>query len=265
MLYDTHAHLYFDEFRDDLEDVLSRARNNGVSKIIVPGIDIDTGRQALELSGRFEDVHAAVGWHPGDAASAPENLRDLISQLAAGSPVAAIGEIGLDFRYLPSRAGRGDQADDAADVRSQIEVFKRQLDVAAELGLSCIIHQRDSWKEIFECIEPYRDKLRFIFHCFSGDADVIDKALEFNSAVSFTGIITFKNGREARRAVEAVAPGRFMLETDCPFMSPVPFRGRRCEPAFLTKTAELAAELKNCSLEELGEITCETAHNFFRL
>jgi TatD DNase family protein len=147
----------------------------------------------------------------------------------------------------------------------QAELFQQQLEVAAEAGLNCVIHQRgDCFTDTLALLTPFADRVRGVFHCFASDADAMRQVLALNSIVSFTGIVTFKNGQNVRDTVAATPLGSFMLETDCPYLAPVPYRGKRCEPAYVKEISETVAQVKSCSLEELGQATCNTAEKFFR-
>jgi TatD DNase family protein len=178
--------------------------------------------------------------------------------------VVAIGETGLDYYRMPSQQPGGTAADDDAFKRKQASIFTQQLEVAAEAGLNVVIHQRgDVLEETLEMLRPFKGKLRPQFHCFNGDENALGQVLELGGVVSYTGIVTFKNAGNVRDVLRATPMGSFMLETDCPFLAPIPHRGKRCEPAYVKQIAEVVAEVKGCSLEELSEATCRTAKEFF--
>jgi TatD DNase family protein len=174
----------------------------------------------------------------------------------------AIGECGLDYYRLPSASG-GSVADDSAYKKKQAEIFQQQLEVAAELNLNCVIHQRSSFDDLFTQVQPFATKTRGVFHCFGESIERLEKILSLGWLVSYTGIVTFKNGQNIRDAVAATPLDRFMLETDCPYLAPVPYRGKRCEPAFVKEISEAVAQVKLCSLAELSAATCRVAHDFF--
>jgi len=225
--FDTHAHLDYPEFAQDLPELVERARAAGIERVISIGTDIESSRRAIALAERFEGVFAVAGWHPTHVNEAPEDLRPALRELANHPKVVAIGETGLDYYRLPSRQPGGTPADDETYKRKQAQIFQQQLEVAAETGLNCVIHQRAG------------------------------------SLVSFTGILTFKNGQNIRDALAATPMGRFMLETDCPYLAPIPYRGKRCEPAYVKEIADVAAQVKGCSLDELSAATCGAAREFF--
>jgi TatD DNase family protein len=256
--YDTHAHLDFPDFASDLPDVLARAQAAGITKIISIGTDLDSSRRAVAIAGKFPAVFAAVGWHPAHADQAPPDIRSALRQLAVHPKVVAIGEIGLDYHRPPPLPG-----DLARYKTKQAEIFSQQMEVAVELGLNCIIHQRDSFDDTLAQLRPFAGKLRGVFHCFSESAERLRQVLALGSLVSYTGIVTFKNGANVRESLAATPLDQFMLETDCPFLAPLPYRGKRCEPAYVGEISRLAAEVKKCTLEELSAATAATAGRFF--
>jgi TatD DNase family protein len=263
LFYDTHAHLDYPDFASDLPEVIERAHAAGISKMISIGTDLDSSRRAIALAERFPSVYAVVGWHPSDASRAPADIRDLLRELARHPKVVALGETGLDYHRLPSKAEGGNAADDVPYKRKQAEIFRQHLEVAAETGLNCVIHQRDSLEDTLDQLGPFADRVRGVFHCFTNDAATMRRVIGMNSLVSFTGIATFKSAQTVRETIAAVPAGQFMLETDCPYLAPVPYRGKRCEPAYVKEIAELVAGVRHCSLDELSAETCATAQEFF--
>jgi TatD DNase family protein len=260
--YDTHAHLDDPKYEQDLPEVIARANAAGIDRIISVGTHLDSSRRAVELAEQYPCLHAAVGWHPEDALQAPADLRPDLVQLARHPKVVAIGEIGLDYHRLPSGQG-GSVADDDRFKKRQAEIFRQQLEVAAELGLNCIIHQRAAFDDTLAQFQPFAGRLRCVFHCFGESVERLKLILATGSLVSYTGIVTFKNGRNIRDAAAATPLDRLMLETDCPYLAPVPYRGQRGEPAFVKEIAETIAQVKQCSLAELSAATGQTAREFF--
>lgn len=260
--YDTHAHLDYPEFQNDFEAVLRRARDAGITRLISIGTDLDSSRRAMAMAERFEQIFAVVGWHPSHALEAPPDLRADLHALAAHSRVVALGETGLDHYRLPSGRG-GSAADDQHYKERQADLFRQHLEVAAATGLNCVIHQRAAFEDTLRELRPFASRVRGQFHCFADDATAMRRVLELHSVVSFTGILTFKSGRNVRDTLAATPLGSFMLETDCPYLAPMPHRRDRCEPAHVRLIAETAAAVKQCSLAELSAATCETAHRFF--
>jgi TatD DNase family protein len=262
--YDTHAHLDFPDFAGDIEGVVARAQAAGITKIISIGTDLESSRRAITLAERFPGVYAAVGWHPNDAEQAPEDLRPALMALAAHPKVVAIGETGLDYYRLPTAPGGkgGTPAEDEHAKAQQARVFQQQLEVAAATGLNCIIHQRGTClADTLRLLEPFAAHVRTVFHCFVGTPEEQRRIAALGGVTSFTGIVTFKNGQTVRDS--AAAASELMLETDAPFLAPVPYRGKRCEPAHVKEIAAAVAAARGCSLEELSALTCRTARDFF--
>ena len=261
--YDTHAHLDDPDFAPDLTQVIERALAAGITKIICIGTDLESSRRAIQLAEGFPGVYAVVGWHPSHADEAPADFRGALRELAAHRRVVGLGETGLDYHRLPSQNPENKGGDDERCKRRQAELFRQHLEVASELGLNCVIHQRDSLEDTLAQLQPFAARVRGVFHCFSSDAAAMRRILAMNSLVSFTGIATFKNGQNVRDTIAATPLDRLMLETDCPYLAPVPYRGKRCEPAYVKEISAAVAQAKGCSMEELSAATCATAAQFF--
>jgi TatD DNase family protein len=261
IFYDTHAHLGFPDFAEDLPEVVARAQAAGIARIITIGTDLESSRRAIEIAEKFPCVFAAIGWHPTHVLQAPEDIRPDLTQLAQHPKVVAIGETGLDYHRRPKEAESDAAFSDYK--RKQAAIFRQQIEVAVESKLNCIIHQRDAFEDTLLQMQPFAGKVRGVFHCFSEPVENMRQVLALGSLVSVTGILTFKNAGEIRECLGATPPDQFMLETDCPFLAPSPYRGKRCEPAYVKELAHAAAETRNCSLEELSAATCATAHRFF--
>lgn len=283
MLIDTHAHLDFPDFENDLEDVLRRAEQAGVKRVITIGTSIQSSRRAIELAEAHPAIFAAIGVHPSHAEEAEDDVITPLRQLAQNPRVVAIGETGLDYHRLLSEAVAKEeqvqvmtalrsetdeeieaQIRDGACKSKQASLFQQQLDLAVELGLNVVIHQRDAWEDTLEILRPYTGKVRGVFHCFGGSLDQANQVLDLDHFVSFTGIVTFKNGEAVRQVAAEIPLWKFMVETDCPYLAPVPFRGKRCEPAHARIIAEAIAAARGVSLEEISQATTETADQFFR-
>ncbi len=262
--YDTHAHLDDPASAPEIAAVLGRAREAGIARVVAIATNLDSSRRTIALAEQFPDVMATVGWHPGEALEAPDDIRDELRRLAAHPRVAAIGEAGLDFYRMPGQQPGGTAEDDRRYRNKQEAMFQQQLEVASETGLNMVIHQRDSLEAVLEQFQPFAGRIRAVFHCFVGDVPTMERILAMGSLVSFTGIATFKNAQSVRDTIAATPMGSFMLETDSPYLAPVPHRGRRCEPAYVRETAAVIAQVKGCSLQELSEATCATARAFFR-
>ncbi|MDB6121947.1 MAG: Hydrolase, TatD family [Pedosphaera sp.] len=261
--YDTHAHLDYPDYAEDLPGVIARAQAAGITKIISIGTDLESSARAIKLSEEYPGVFAAVGWHPTNAYTAPEDLRPALRELARHPKVVAIGETGLDYYRLPSQQPGGNVADDEPYKQKQALIFNQQIEVAAEFGLNCVIHTRSSLEDTLTQMQPFTGRVRGVFHCFVDGPAAMERILNMNSLVSFTGIVTFKNAQLVRETVAAVPLRKFMLETDSPYLAPVPYRGKRCEPGYVKEISEFVAQVKGCSLEELSQATCAAAAEFF--
>ena len=285
MLIETHAHLDYPDFALDFDDVLQRATDAGVTRIITIGTSVESSRRAVELAEKYSNVFAVIGVHPTYVEESGEDVITPLRELAANPRVVAIGETGLDYHSLPSLELAKDRKDTQLLVKAlqtsteqqieaeihdgdykskQASLFEQQLDLAVELGLNVVIHQRDAWDDTLEIMRPYTGKVRGVFHCFGGSIEQANEVLERDHLVSFTGIVTFKNGANVREVATQVPLWKFMVETDCPYLAPVPFRGKRCEPAHTRIVAEAIAAARGVPLTEVAEATTETAEKFFR-
>jgi TatD DNase family protein len=287
VLIETHAHLDYPDFAGDFDDVLRRATEAGVRRIITIGTSVESSKRAVNLAEKYPSIYAVIGVHPTYAEEAEEDVITPLRELAKSPRVVALGETGLDYHRLPSleltkeRNTRATQIianalqysteeeieagiHDGAYKSKQASLFEQQLDLAVELGFNVVIHQRDAWNDTFEIMRPYSGKLRGVFHCFGGTIEQANQVLDLDHLVSFTGIVTFKNGASVREVATQIPLWKFMVETDCPYLAPVPFRGKRCEPAYTRIVAESIAAARGLSVEEIAEATTETAEKFFR-
>ena len=254
MLVDSHAHLDDPRLASDLPEVIERARKAGLVGIITVGADVASSRAAVDLAHRFPMVWAAVGIHPHEAKTfSADALRELF-RLAADSKVVAIGEIGLDYHYNYSPPS------------VQRVAFREQLLLANEVNLPVIIHDREAHSEVEAVLEEIPPKRRGVFHCFSGDATMASRLLGKGYYLSFAGPVTFERAEEHYRRILQVVPlGKFLVETDSPYLSPVPFRGQRNEPARVTLVAARIATLLGTDLQEVVEATAKATANLFGL
>jgi TatD DNase family protein len=285
MLIETHAHLDYPDFAPDFDDVLRRATDAGVTRIITIGTSIESSRRAVALAEKFPNVFAVIGVHPTYVEESGEDVISPLRELAQNPRVVAIGETGLDYHRLPSVEMAKERKDtqllvkalqtsteqqleaeihDGAYKSKQASLFEQQLDLAVELELNVVIHQRDAWDDTLEIMRPYAGKVRGVFHCFGGSLEQANEVIDLDHLVSFTGIVTFKNGASVREVAAQVPLWEFMVETDCPYLAPVPFRGKRCEPAHTRIVAETIAAARGMSLDEIAEATTETGEKFFK-
>ena len=262
MLVDTHCHLDFDAFDVDREKVIERAKKSGLVKILNPGINVSSSRAAVELADQHPEVYAAVGVHPNDGLSWNSKSKDQLRNLAAHPKVVAIGEIGLDFYrdYTPKGM--------------QEEILLEQLELAAELSLPVIIHSRDSIHEVIDILDPWCKKLSDsrtampdrpgVLHSFSGDKNQAERAIKLNFFIGITGPVTFRNAQELQDLVIRLPLDKLLIETDAPFLSPHPRRGKRNEPANVALVAEKVAELHQEAYNNVTNITTANARKLFK-
>lgn len=254
MLIDTHAHLFYPNFADDLDEVIERSDEAGVDFILVPGTDIKTSREAVELAERYDKIFAAIGVHPHDTKDWKEEWLKELDELTHSVKVVGIGEIGLDYYY------------DFSPKDIQNTAFRKQIDFALDKNLPIVVHNRESNNDMMTTIRSYDGKnLRAQFHCFAGSAEDAKELVELGHLISFPGNITFKKQDSLRQIVSTIPIQKLMIETDSPFMTPVPHRGKRNEPMQVKLVAEQLAEIHNLSFEEAARITSENAMNFFNL
>jgi len=250
-LIDSHAHIYYRDYAGDFDAMLQRAADAGVKAMLVVGTDIESSRESIELAEKHPQLYAAVGIHPHDAGRVTSACYDVIRTLALSSPkVVAIGEIGLDFYR------------DRSPRDAQESVFRAFLRMANELGKPVIIHDRDAHRQVLDCLREEGTQ-RGVLHCFSGDAAMAAEAVAMGLYISIPGTITYPTNEALREVVRAVSIDRMLVETDCPYLSPVPYRGKRNEPAYVRLTAERVAEVKKLSLEDVSRITTKNVRDLF--
>ncbi len=252
-MIDTHAHIDFDSFDEDRNEVVARARDNGIENIIIPAVEPKDFNRLLDLVSEYESLYCAMGVHPHNATDFNEDIFQTIITNTSNPKVKAIGEIGIDYHY------------DFAPKEVQQNVFRRQLDIAKTTNLPAIVHNREADADVLKIIEEKQDgKLRGVLHCFSSSVETMQKALDLGFHISFTGNITFKKST-LNEVVELVPLDKIMIETDSPFMTPVPNRGKRNEPYFVKFVAEKIAEIKSISIDKVIQMTTKTAKNFFQI
>lgn len=249
MLTDTHMHLNADAFAEDRDAVIKRAYEAGVTRMVNVGFNRETIPTSMELVEAYDFIWGAVGWHPQDAKDmTPEDL-DWIEQLCRHEKVVALGEIGLDYYWDTS----------PKDVQQRV-FFREQIRLARRIGIPIVIHNRDAHQDIVDILrEEKAAEIGGIMHCYSGSWEIAKLCLDMNFHLSFGGPITFKNAKQPKEVLEKVPLDRLLIETDSPYLTPHPFRGKRNETSYVKLVAEAAAEIKGVSLEELAEITTNNA------
>ena len=252
MLVDSHAHLDLPEFHNDQSEVIKRAKNSGIDYILTIGINLESCSKAIKLADSYDFIYASIGIHPHDAKDVNENTYTVLKSLANNKKVLAVGEIGLDFhRNLSPK-----------DI--QIKRFREQINLANELKLPVIIHNRDAHKETLEILrEEGAKNLGGIIHCFSGDYSMANSCIDMGFYISIPGTVTFPKAVGLQEIVKKLPLSKILIETDCPFLTPVPYRGKRNEPSFIRYVAEKIASLKGISFEEVAETTSQNFRSLF--
>ncbi len=252
MLVDTHVHLNSKKFDSNLEEVIQRALNNDVETMIVIGFDKETNARAIELAEEYPFIYATVGFHPTDAQHVKPNDYELLIKQLKHEKVVGVGECGLDFYW------------DKEFIDEQIEVFKRQIELSLEFNKPLIIHMRDASEATFNVLSGY-SKLKGIMHCYSGSLEMANHFLDLGLHISLGGPVTFKNGHKPKEVAKMVPLDKILVETDAPYLSPHPFRGKTNEPARVKLVAEEIARLKNMSYEDLAIQTTKNAYKLFNI
>lgn len=259
-MIDTHCHLNFDRYDDDRDEVIARMYEHGIDRVIVPAIDVDTCREIIALTEKYSDVYGAAGIHPNDTADWQPETIDTIRHFAGKPKIVSIGEIGLDYYW------------DKSPPATQQIAFKAQLALAAELELPVIIHNREAHDDVITILEDWAQTIPSslknragVLHSFSAPQEIADRALQAGFYIGFTGPITFKKADDLRAVAATIPLDRILVETDGPFLSPHPRRGKRNEPANVRYMVEKLAEIHGISPREMAQITTENAERLFML
>ena len=245
MIFDSHTHLNAEQFNDDIPETIERAKELGVTKMAVVGFDTPTIEKSLQLSHDYSNIYSIIGWHPTEAGSYTKDIEKKLQEQLTMPKVVALGEIGLDYYWM----------EDPKEV--QAEVFRRQIAIAKEMNLPISIHTREALADI-------RD-IGGIMHSFSGDFEWAKRFLDLGMHISFSGVVTFKKAQDVQEAATHVPLDRLLVETDAPYLAPVPYRGKRNEPGYTRYTVEKIAELRNLPIEEVALQTWKNAHRLFRI
>lgn len=252
MFVDTHAHLFYPNFNGEIDQIIQRALNAGIEKIIIPATDLGSSKEAINLADKYEMVYAAVGVHPHDTKEWNESFLNILEELSKHNKVVAIGEIGLDYYY------------DFSPKEIQIEAFIAQIELALKVNKPIIVHNRDANDDIMNIIRKYKDSnLRAQFHCFAGTLDDAKELIRLGHFISFTGNVTFKKAETLRNLVSKIELENLLLETDSPFMTPVPHRGKRNEPSYLPLIAETIADIHNLRIDDVSRTTNFNVYKLF--
>ncbi len=251
MLIDSHAHLNSDRYENDLEEVIKKSVESGVEYIIVNGYDIESSKEAIRLANTYENIYATVGIHPLDIDKYKENTVEELRELASDDKVVAIGEIGLDYYY------------DKSTMESQKKVFIEQLALAKELDLPVTIHTRDSINDTYEILKGSCNY--GVMHCYSGSVEYAKKFIELGYYISLAGPVTFKNAVVPKEVAKVVSLSKLLIETDCPYLTPHPNRGKRNDPSYVLLVAEEIARIKEIDVKEVEKATSDNAIKLFGL
>ena len=252
MLFDTHAHLDDRGFDQDRDALLHDLPGKGIGLLMNPGCDLPSSQAAVRLAEENPWIYAAVGTHPDDADHLTEDTLNVYRALAQSPRVKAIGEIGLDYHY------------EDVPREMQKETFRRQMALARELNLPVIVHEREAHEDGLKIVEDFPE-VTGVFHCFSGSKEMAEFLVKRGWYIGFTGVLTFKNARRAIETAEAIRRDRIVIETDCPYMAPEPFRGKRNDPGYLYRMAEKLGEIWGVSPEEAQRITFENGKRLYRI
>lgn len=254
MLVDTHVHLNADQYEQDVDAVIKRAREAGVSRFVVIGFDTKTIDRTMELIETYEDVYGVIGWHPVDAVDCTDEDLARIESLSEHPKIVGIGETGLDYHW------------DKSPKDVQKEVFKKQIELAKRVKLPLVIHNRNATGDVVEMLEAYDAKeVGGIMHAFSSSKEIADRVLALNFMISLGGPVTFKNAKEPKAVAQHVPLEKLLIETDAPYLTPHPYRGKRNEPFYITLVAEEIARLKGLEIETVAEQTTQNAFTIYHL
>ncbi len=254
MLFDTHAHLNVKQFEKDEPEVIERAKATGVSRMAIVGFDHNSIAKTLELSKKYTGIYPIIGWHPTEAGSYSDTVEEQLIHLLQTEDIVAMGEMGLDYYWM----------EDPKEV--QIEAFRRQIRVAKELNTPITVHNRESTEDVYKVLkEEHIGDVGGIMHSFNLSPEWQEKFLDLGMHISYSGILTFKNAPEVKESAKVVPLDKVLIETDSPYLSPVPYRGKRNEPSYVRYVAEELARLREMSFEEIAKLTTKNANKIFRL
>ncbi len=250
---DTHAHLNDKKFDDDREELIVSLKDSDVEKVITVGTDIDSSKECIDIADKYENIYAAVGLHPHDAKFFKEDDIVVFEKMAEHKKVVAIGEIGLDYHY------------DFSPRDIQMETFLKQIELAKRLNLPAVYHIREAFGDFLPMVKNGMVYGNGVMHCYGGSVESAKICLDAGMMISFTGVISFKNANKIRDVVKYVPLDRIMTETDCPYMAPIPYRGKRNQPAYVKEVAVAMAGIKGISIDKIAETTYNNAVRFFNL
>lgn len=252
MLFDTHAHLNDPAFDEDREELILGLKDKGVEFVLNAGCCLESSKDCIAMAEKYPFIYASIGSHPDSADEVNEEVIAQYRQMAQHPKVKAIGEIGADYYY------------ETIPRQIQLKAFRMQMELAKELDMPVIVHERNAHDDGMKVVKEFKG-VTGVFHCYSGSAEMARQLVDMGWYIGFTGVLTFKNARKAVETAERIPLERIVLETDCPFMAPEPFRGRRCDPGYLYRMAERLAEIRGISVEEVHAVTTENAKKLYRI
>lgn len=254
MIFDSHTHLNAEQFNEEIPATIERARKLGVTEMAVVGFDAPTIEKSLALSREYSSIHSIIGWHPTEAGSYTPAVEKKLQEQLTLPKVVALGEIGLDYHWM----------EDPKEVQAQ--VFRRQISIAKEMQLPISIHTREALEDTYQILKAERiHEVGGIMHSFSGDPEWMQRFVDLGLCISFSGVVTFKKALDVQAAAQVVPLERLLVETDAPYLAPVPFRGKRNEPGYTRYVVEKIAELRALPFEEVAKVTTDNAHRLFGL
>lgn len=253
MAIDTHSHIFNEAFNDDLNEVIDRIISSNIHKILLVGFSKDTNLQALDLASKYNFIYPTVGYHPSEANEINENDLVFLENLILNNKVYAIGECGLDYYWVKDNK------------EAQKWLFKAQIELSIKYNLPLVIHCRDAINDVYEVLKEYTGKVKFVMHCYSGSKEMALEFIKLGGMISLGGPVTFKNSKEPKEVARVVPIDKLMIETDCPYLAPHPYRGKRNEPSYVRLVLNEIANLREMEVEELEKILDNNSISFFNL
>lgn len=249
-MIDTHSHINFEDYKLNFEEFLSEIKHNEVEKVIIPGVEPSSFNEIISLCNKYEMIYGAIGVHPSEFQTYNQKVEAIIYRLIENSKIVAIGEIGLDYHY----------GNDSKE--EQKNILRKQLKIAEETKLPVVIHDRESHEDVFEILQEYKLS-NVIFHCFSGNSEFAKRCIDKGYYIGLGGVVTFKNAKDLKESTKIIPLDRILLETDAPYLAPVPFRGKTNSPAYLKYIAQEIANIKEINIEEVKKQTTINAKRIF--
>ncbi len=249
-MIDTHSHINFEDYKLNFEEFLSEIKHNEVEKVIIPGVEPSSFNEIISLCNKYEMIYGAIGVHPSEFQTYNQKVEAIIYRLIENSKIVAIGEIGLDYHY----------GNDSKE--EQKNILRKQLKIAEETKLPVVIHDRESHEDVFEILQEYKLS-NVIFHCFSGNSEFAKRCIDKGYYIGLGGVVTFKNAKDLKESTKIIPIDRILLETDAPYLAPVPFRGKTNSPAYLKYIAQEIANIKEINIEEVKKQTTINAKRIF--